>query len=183
MKQSFGLLSCALVSGLLLALSLGPVHADAPAADGKLLDFGSPDLLTQNVEMEHATVTVNKDGESPVVVAEYEAGKGYPAVRFHGPWDLTGYKGLQVTVKNTGKTPAQVVLRVDDSDNWQSSPWNTQTVGVQPGNTQTIKVVFGQSEGRPGYALSPASVLRALVFVINPDGAVQLTISDLKAFK
>ncbi len=182
MKQFKAVFCHFLLAGLLFSSPL-LVRADAPAEDGTLLNFKSPSLLTEHVNLEQAKATVATEGETPVVQAEYPAGNGYPAVKFHGPWDLTGYTGVQVTVKNTGASNARVVLRVDGGDNWKESPWNTQTVSILPGDTQVIRVVFGESDGKPGYALVPSGVLRALVFVINPTDVVKLSMSELKACK
>jgi beta-glucanase (GH16 family) len=92
----------------------------------------------------------------------------YPGVRINAPagsWDLSGYGHVEARVTNTGAKPLYLALRVDGKGDWRDNPWNAEADTIQPGETKTLKTIFGHSYGyKPGYKLDPKSVVGVLLF-------------------
>ncbi len=102
-------------------------------------------------------------------------GKGAPS------WDLSAYGHVEARVVNTGSDRLHLVLRIDNPGDWQDNPWNSETCNLDPGETGTIRVVFGNSFGKPGYPLKSATVNRALLFAGKSDAVQSFRIESIEA--
>jgi hypothetical protein len=72
---------------------------------------------------------------------------------------------------------------VDNPGDWQKSPWNTERVMLAPGETKTIQLFFGLSQGQPAYALDPARISGVKLFADAPkDKAATILIKRLAPF-
>jgi len=174
--------SLVLTAALLAAVSGPRAWAEAPA-DGVLLNFeADPGHITS----QHATANVVDSNGGHALKIDFEAGKGYPAVQLAAPsgnWDLSKYKGVEAEITNTGETTVNVALRVDNPGDWQQSPWNTESVTLQPGDTKVIQVTFGFSYGgQKGYDLDPTNIARVVVFAANPGDGASVTVDNIKGF-
>jgi len=77
----------------------------------------------------------------------------------------------------------KVALRVDNDGDWRENPWNTESVTLKTGETQTIQVTFGKSYGgNPGFALNPANIIAFKVFADHPKQLSTVIVRNLKAF-
>src|SRR5690606_11343615 len=86
---------------------------------------------------------------------------------------------IQAELTNVGDTKARFGLRVDNPGGAETS--NTEQVTIAPGETKTLKVTFGQSYEKQGYALDPAKVASLLFFADKPRSTVRLAIDNVKA--
>ncbi len=75
---------------------------------------------------------------------------------------------MTAEVTNNSSVAIGVSLRVENAGDWQKSPWNSNVTWVDPGATGTVKVKFGESFGKPGFALDPAAVSKIKIFVNTP---------------
>lgn len=156
----------------------------APAADGTLIDLTKDSSTGEMAFDGGATATI--DSQASVIKINFPAGQGYPGIRVsdpNGAWNLTGYTGVEAEITNTGSSPVKVALRVDGGDNWQDSPWDCESASIPPGETKTIHVTFGQSYGNAGYKVSADHVLRALIFAVDPDSVMTVSVKSIKAVK
>lgn len=146
--------------------------AAAPTAGGDpLIDLAALDAASLKTE-NAAGVAVVDDGGAKVVELRFPASQGYPGVDFEdgGPWDLSAFAGIEVEVENRGTGKVGFNVRVDNPGDWRKSPWNTETIWLDPGAGKTARVTFGQSFGRTGYPLDASRVSKIKVFA-NPSSS------------
>jgi beta-glucanase (GH16 family) len=122
---------------------------------------------------------------SPALKVTFPNGGDYPGFDFPltgGQLNLSGFAGVQATLTNAGQSRLNVALRAGNPGDWQKSPWNTGNVWIAPGETKTLKVVFGQSYGHPGYALDASRVNVLKLYVEKPKADAVLLIKNLAPF-
>lgn len=156
----------------------GAEATTSPSIGGELLD---PAKGTAGFRFSHADGSV----EGGRIKATFSTGVDYPAVHFPipaGGWNLSAFGGVEVTATNTSSTPVTAVLRVDNPGDWKQSPWNSQSMKIAPGATQTIQVVFGKTNGQPGYPLDAKRVSAIQVFLAKPKEGITLLLGNLKAY-
>lgn len=160
------------------------VSAVAPPISGELIRFQNADeisgLKPDGVEVSQ----VQQDGK-PALKAVFEAGKQYPGVGFPAPggaWNLGAFGGVQAELTNVGSAKATIALRVDEKGDWKKNPWNTEMVSLKPGEKKTISVIFGRSNGAPGYPVNSKRIAQVLMFTINPKQNAEIVVTELKAF-
>ncbi len=158
------------VRGVVSAMAL-VLLAAVGRAEGRptaLIDFGRADATTRVVASTPGEVTFARLPGKPGLVVTCRPGKDvYPGVQVKPAgktWDLSGFGYVEARVTNTGTAPLTLCLRVDDDGDWTKNPWNAENVTPQPGETVAVRVRFGFSWGKPGYALNTARVARLLLF-------------------
>lgn len=167
---------------LLLALCLTPasLFAASVPAGSDLVNFKDLDASSLRTE-NGAQVEVAQEAGSPALKFSFPAGNSYPGVDIPGPWDLSASSGVSMDVTNTGSSKVGLTLRADNAGDWQKSPWNSEVVWLAPGASGTVTVTFGQSFGKPGYALDPAAVIRLKVFVNAPKSDGEILIQNIRS--
>lgn len=172
------------LTGLLAALLVLPLFAGTPPPTPVVMDPATAEAAAFKTE-KGATVALTTAGSTPVLRLDLPAGAGYPGFDIPvtpGGWDLSAFSGLEVEVANIGTTRINLGLRVDNPGDWKKSPWNTNNVWLAPGEVKRLQVTFGQSFGRPGYALNPADITAAKIFADNPTGGGTLLIKSIRGF-
>ena len=109
---------------------------------------------------------------------------GYPGITItpDGPaWNLSSFGHVDLRLVNTGPKPIFACLRVDNDGDWKLDPWNGEHVSLQPGATDTIRVRFGYSWGKPGFALNSAKVSRVLVFLGTSNSVQSFRVESIEA--
>jgi beta-glucanase (GH16 family) len=123
-------------------------------------------------------------GGAKVLRVDFPAGD-YPGVNLPvpgGSWDLSAFAGVEAEIANVGTVKLNIGLRVDNSGDWKKSPWNTNNVWIAPGEAKTVRVTFGQSYGRAGYALNPADVSGVKLLADNPKEGAAIIVKSIRAF-
>ncbi|CAM2921831.1 glycoside hydrolase family 16 protein [Rariglobus hedericola] len=122
---------------------------------------------------------------APALKLTFPNGGDYPGFDYPltgGQLNLTGFAGVQATVTNAGQSRVNVALRAGNPGDWRQNPWNTGNVWIAPGETKTLKVTFGQSYGKTGYALDSSRVNVLKLYVEKPKADAALLISNLAPF-
>ena len=120
---------------------------------------------------------------SPLLKIEFPANSGYPGVDIPGgPWNLSAYAGVEVELTNASPARLNIGLRVDNPGDWRKQPWNSNNVWLAPGETKTLKLVFGQSYGNAGYALDASRVSNIKLLADNPKQTSALLVKAVRAF-
>ncbi len=165
---------------LLSLLAMVGLAATAFAdTDPNFIDLTSLDasaLATEN----GASVTVDKEG----IHLAFPMSKSYPGFDLAAPggaWDLSGFRGVAVEIANDGGAKVGVSVRVENPGDWTQSPWNAQTSWINAGAAGTVTVIFGESFGKPGFALDPATVKKIKIFVNTPAEEGTITIRSVRA--
>jgi beta-glucanase (GH16 family) len=172
---------------LLLVIWLLSWSVAAWAAEHELplVDLGSSGAVARFAASSAEQVTVSRSAAPAGVVVTCRPGKGeYPGVELKpagAAWDLSKFGHVEARLTNTGASPVTVCLRVDDDGDWKSNPWNAENGTAAPGETVTVRVRFGTSWGKPGYALRPAKVTRLLLFTSQPKTPESFRIDSIVA--
>jgi hypothetical protein len=83
-------------------------------------------------------------------------------------WNLSQYGHIEATITNTGTSVFGINLHIlDDKDgSWTEN--NSEFVNVKPGETKTLKVIFGYSRGfRPIGTANPANLLQLFFYLYH----------------
>lgn len=164
---------------LLLILGLATLAStQSPAASDELVNFAELDAGALKTE-DAASVSVEEDGSGKALKLAFSESKGYPGVDLPAPdghWDLSAFRGVEADVTNLGPGKVGVSLRIENPGDWRQSPWNSNVIWLEPGHNGTVVVNFGESFGKPGFALDPARVSKIKVFLSAPkqDGEILL---------
>ncbi len=155
-----------LAVGFLSAVARAEAPPVASPAVGRDLLAG----ISASVKPSSTQVTVSRSdtaGMAGLTVRVAPGDDPYPGITLTPPsgvWDLSPFGHVAACVANTGSDPLRVSLRIDNAGPWSDNPWNSEWRMVQPGATGTVSVLFGYTWGKPGYALKPEAVVRALLF-------------------
>lgn len=133
------------------------------------------------------TVSASKYTVEPgVVVSVLPADQDYPGVDLklepESGWDLSEFGHVEAKITNLGKTGVAVSMRLDNAGDWRNSPWNTEQKFIEPGKTETLKVIFGYAYGyKPDYKLDPSKIINLKLFTGKVREAVQFRIDSIIA--
>lgn len=158
--------------------------SSAVSADSKFIDFASLDATAIKVE-NGATVAIEDQDGSKVIQLKFPASKSYPGFELSAPngeWNLSSSSGVTAEVTNTSSVKVGVSLRVENAGDWKQSPWNSNVTWLAPGATGSIVVKFGESFGKPGFALDPAAVTKIKVFVGTPSADGTVIVNTIEGF-
>jgi beta-glucanase (GH16 family) len=174
----------ALTALLFLAIGAASVtRAGTPPASGDLIIPGSADLSAFKTEKD-PVLSIAEAGGAKVLKIEFPGNSGYPGVNLPipgGSWDLSSYSGVEVEIANISQSRLNIGLRVDNAGDWKKSPWNGNNVWISPGEAKTLKVIFGQSHGRPGYALDSSKVAAIKILADNPKQTGAILVKSVRA--
>jgi beta-glucanase (GH16 family) len=110
--------------------------------------------------------------------------ESYPGINIkpaEAAWDLSAFGHIDLRLTNTGEKPVVACLRVDGDADWKLSPWNSENGDLAAGSTQTIRVRFGYSWGKRGYAINPARVAHVMVFLGKSDAPQSFRVEAIEA--
>ncbi len=171
LKPHLFLTALVLIPALCLtpALRAQTVGGIAPKALFDPTDKGAASQFTAANQSESQVSVVPSNNTTGVDVTIQPGAAGYPGVVLKpsggSPWDLSPYGDITATITNTGTKKAAISLRVDNNGDWQTSPWSTESFSFNPGETKTVKVVFGYSFGyKPSFPLKSNDIIQVLVF-------------------
>jgi len=173
------------ILSLSLLLSLGLAassFSQTPPASGELLNLAEVDAGALKAE-NGASVAVSEEAGAKALKLTFPQTNGYPGVDIPAPegnWDLSAFKGVTADVTNTGPAKIGISLRVENPGDWKQSPWNSNVLWLASGATGTIQVIFGESFGKPGYALDPARVSKVKLFVDSPKEEGEIVLQSLR---
>ena len=162
----------------------------ASASMGYSADAQRPliDLAAAGVEAQFKPssdqVSVAGAQGAPGAVVTIQPGKeGYPGIDLsprEGKWDLSKFGHIEARIANLGDKPISISLAVDNKPD--GSQRNTESTTVKPGETGSIKVIFGYGYNKkPSYALNPAEVQRLLLFTTTSKVARSFRIESIHA--
>ena len=171
------------VVACLLALS-----SSAPAADAlPLIDFAKPGSEGRcTAGCDQVIFARSDDPAKPGLAVTIAPGKaGYPGIHIKPEgqvWDLSSFGHVAARITNLGEKAISLSLRVDNTGDWQAQPWNTESGYIKPGETGTVKVIFGFQYGtKPGYKLDSAKVVNLLLFTGKAKAPVSFRVESIIA--
>lgn len=171
-----------------LSSFMGPTASGRSLTSGDqiLLEIGEGVEKRVGVSSGQVSVAARRDaGLSGLQVSIQPGKEGYPGIVIKpagGAWDLSAYGHVEAQVVNTGRKPLSLALRVDDAGDWSTNPTNTESIYLKPGETGTIKTIFGYSYGyKPSHALKSSQVVNLLLFTTQTDSELSFCLKSLKA--
>jgi hypothetical protein len=182
---------------LLCVFAFGNIvaRAEEPGGAGAtkpltLIDFASPDAgkqvtATQGIP-EKSSVTVDKTGIALNFQAQKPTDGKHPGCHVTPAtgksWDLSAYGHVEAKVTNTSDKKFDVVMHVVGQGDGFWEEKNMEFVGLNPGETKVLKVVFGYQKGfKPGPPLKSSSVTEIYIYVWDKAQARSFRIEELKA--
>lgn len=131
----------------------------------------TPEAVAAIRTEKNAVATLDTSTGQPAVRVELPADSGYPGVNFPlgAPTiDLSAFNAIELEVSNISQTRVRLHLRVDNPGDWKTSPWNTERTMLAPGETKTLRLFFGLSQGQPAYALDSKKISGIKLFADAP---------------
>lgn len=154
------------------------VALTAHGADENFIDLSA---LDAQLPVENGATVAVENGGIKLTFPESKSYPGFDLRAPNGTWDLSAFGGVAIDVSNEGGTKVGVSVRVENGGDWKQSPWNAETQWINAGSTGTITVNFGQSFGKPGFALDPAAVTKIKVFVNTPGSEGSVVVRGIHA--
>lgn len=179
------------LSYFILAICSG--LAPVAAAETALIDLSDPagdasavpNVSGQGKANETDIHFAGQGKDRSMVVACQACAGGFPGVvitPLHGSaWDLSGSGYIEASVSNPGAADVMLWIRADNAGDWKKSPWDTEQVRVGAGCTVPVRVTFGRSMGKQGYALDAKAVTRVLLFELQPTAPATFVVHALVA--
>ncbi len=147
---------------LLLSLAITSLLSNISGEPRSLFD--SENESSERLVPNAGQVRVESDGMVRIVAGE-ESYPGFKLSPQEGAWDLSDRGHIAARVRNLGDQPLKLNLRVDNPGDWRKSPWNVESITIPPGETKTLKTIFGYHNGyQKGFELDPSKVSSVLLF-------------------
>lgn len=125
-------------------------------------------------------------GADGISVTIKPGAEGYPGIAFTNkdgkPLDLSHHGHVEAKVTNMGAKPLALGLRLDNPDDWQKKPFNTENINLKPGEAGVIHLIFGHSYGKKkAWPLKPEAISQILFFASKSDAEQTFRIESLVA--
>ncbi len=178
-------LSTAVFAAAVFVLSASQAQvAIKPPVSGILFDAGKAGTINAKG---CTTEVVDVEGGKALKII-FNTTEKWPKAEFVGPWDLTGYTGIEAKITNIGTVPEKVSLRADNPGSVNDKPWNMAVAydGIAPGQSMTLRIDFGYNNFRakaPSYPLDPSKISAIMVTMGTPKQEVSFRLDSLKAVK
>jgi hypothetical protein len=178
---------------LLISAGVSSVQGQAPDASPAgqaLIDFNSPEAPKQVTLAKGvpagSTISVDKTGITAHFTAFQPGDADHPG--FHvtpatgTAWDLSAYGQVEAKVTNTSDRDIKFVIHVVPTGEAYSAGSNQEYLQILPGETKTVKVIFGYSHGyKPVRPINSASISEIFIFLYHSSKPHSFRIDDLQA--
>jgi hypothetical protein len=159
-------------------------EAESAKEPGVLFDREKPKkkIIFPSVGSEN-DVELEVTPEGVAVKIKASGSAGFPGITMkpNRPWKLSDYTQIDAVITNTSASALRLNMRVDNEVPKVSDAWNANAIGLKPGETKTLTVVFGQSYNHPGYALNPKEIVQLLIFAGPSSEEQSFRIESVKA--
>lgn len=171
---------------LMLGIFALNLSAAESAATRDLIDVAAPGSEKRLApSSSQVSVDPSTDLEKLGVIVSIAPGKdAFPGVSLKpesGAWNLADFGHVALRVTNTGEKSLSIALRLDNAGDWRDNPWNAESTFLKPGATGTVKVRFGYSFNKPGYALKSDAIAKVLIYAGKNDTNQSFRIESLTA--
>jgi len=180
---------------LLLSLGSGSSPARAEEATTSiapklLIDFSAPDADKQVVagkgNPKLSEIKVDKTGINVSFPRPQKGDADHPCLHVMPAtgksWDLSAYGHVEAKITNTSDKTFDVIMHVVDEGDSYWAERKFEFVGIKPGETKVLKVIFGYQKGfKPGPAIKTASISEIYIFLWGKDQARSFRVEELKA--
>jgi hypothetical protein len=187
-KLTYIVLSSVILAGVAVsrAEKAEKIPAKKPAADGTLYDAATATGMELKSSGCRTEVVDFQEGKAlKMVFGIYE---NWPKLIFSGPWDLTGYSGIEARITNIGTVNEKIFLQASNPGEPSVKAWNMAVAynGVAPGETVTLRIDFGYNNfmtREKAYPLDPSKITSILLGVSHPKEQLTFRLESLRAVK
>jgi len=187
--------ACLLTTLLLVLACQRSVRADAAASAATtqpltLIDFNSPDAGKQVIPVKGnpklAEITVDKTGIALSFPRPQHGDADHPGIHVvpatGKSWDLSAYGHVEAKITNTSDKRFDIIMHVVGEGDSFWAEKNFEAVGFNPGETKTLKVIFGYQKGfKPAPPLKTSSITEIYIFLWGKDQARSFRVEELTA--
>ena len=159
-----------LLSAALPLAAFAQVQGDAGVGATLLIDPAAPGALAHVHPTYGADAQASYTNEQAALIVTIQPGEcAWPGIlvqnRTGSSWDLSNYGHVEAKITNLGEENVTPILRVDNPRPAQGDPnvFNAEQATIAPGASTVLKVYFGYSYQRPGYALNVTDVSRVML--------------------
>ncbi len=169
----------AILAGSVLAAA---VHAQ-PAGPVKTVIDGKTPGLELKPSSAQVTAATSPEGISVTIQPGDEGYPGLSIARQDGkPFDLSAHGHVEAKVTNTSAKPLGLNLRLDNAGDWKTNPYNAESTFLKPGESGTVKLIFGYSYGKKkGFPLKSDGITRIMFFTGKSDAPQTFRIDSVAA--
>ncbi len=159
-----------------------------PPGSNTLFDFANKTYDESQFSSNGAAYEIVDTDDGKALQMSFNRGERWPGVHLTGPngggWDMSNFAGVEAIITNPTDKAINAALRVDNPGGnvGGREPWNAEKIRIRPGQTETVRVKFGQSWGSPGYDLNPAGVIRVLVYAEGPPADTRLLVNKVATY-
>ena len=163
---------------------------NAATAEKPLIDFASPDAVKEVQPAKGvpvgSTVTVDKTGIVANFAPRQQGDADHPGFHVFPAtgkfWDLSAYGHVEAKITNTGEQGLMAVMHVSDEGDAYWSESKLEFVSIKPGETKTLKVIFGYQKGfQPGVSVKVDKIQEIFFFLYSSPLPHSFRIEELKA--
>lgn len=190
LKRNFP--SCATLLAMLVlvfgaGVGTGQSQSPNPAPAPKpLIDVHSPDAL-KHIRQNYGDPVYTIEGNS-INVQLPAARANYPGIQIFpdganpkAVWDFSQYGHIEAKITNKSSDLIRASLSIDGEFAGQAGR-NTEIIGIKPGESKVLKVIFGYAFGyKTSAALDPSKVKQVLIFLTKATKDQTFVIDDLQA--
>ena len=148
-----------------------------------LVDVNAPDAIKQiRPNYGDPEYTVDKKG---ITVSLPAARANFPGIQIipasGGSWDLSPFGHIEAKITNTGEKTIRLTMRVD-SPAANSTVSNAEIIGVNPGESKVVKVIYGYNFGfKPANAsVDPSKINQIILCLTKSDQDQSFRVEDLQ---
>ena len=158
--------------------------AGSAPAPRVLVDFH--DQQTVKLRTAQAKTEVRRADAAPALQVKTDADAAYPGVYLEprdGQWDLSGYDGVEMDVRNQQDVPVRVLLSVNNPGADGRNHCNVESATVPPHGKATVVVPFGMWHGNPGHPLDLKNIVSVQVLLDRPGRAHDFLVEVIRAVR
>jgi beta-glucanase (GH16 family) len=171
-----------------MAVGQAPAAASAAATlpPKPLIDVTAPDAL-KHIRENYGAPVYTISGKA-ITVQLPAAKANYPGIQvFPNPddpkatWDFSQYGHIEMKITNKSNAVIKPSLSIDGEFAGQPAR-DTEIMGVKPGETKVLKVIFGYAFGmKPAQKVDPSKVKQVLIYLTKSTEDQTFVIEDLQA--
>ena len=183
--------ACVLLVGLCVMVEEGEAQAAGPKSAGTgsrvLVDFRKVDRSDSvKLRADHAKAERTKDDTGSALAVTTEADAAYPGVYLdpeQGKWDLSGFDGVEMDLRNPQPDPVRVLLSVNNPGADGREHCNVESVTVPARGKAKLVVPFGMWHGDPTHPIDQSNVVSFQVLLDRPGRSHRFLVEAIRAVK
>jgi endoglucanase len=174
------------ILGLALAGNVDGGQAAAAESAGTkprvLVDFRKSDPV--KLRADRAKAEVAKDGGGSALAVTTDADAPYPGVFIEptqGRWDLSGFEGVEMDLRNPQPDPVRVLLSINNPGANGREHCNVESVTVPAKGKAKLVVPFGMWHGDPSHPIDQSNVVSVQVLLDKPGRSHHFFVEAIRA--